>query len=466
MLIPLITLASLIEMENEYIKIIGDTDTGRFIIKTTGGDPQLESDQNALLLYEDYPPTSFATIRIDNRDYKFGDTEIGGIFVTPIMKRDDRMFCSWSYKNIEVSQTLRFVKGPTTGNLDTVEISYTIWNKDTREHNIGLRIMLDTYLGKEDGAPFRIPNIGDVTTETCLSNENLPEYWYSYDDLSEPTVRAQGSVIIPGEIKPDKIVFASWERFNKYLWDFEFKPGRNFRRSVVGPPDSAVAIYFNSRNFKPNDNFTFKTYYGLYGAALYKGKIFNVSLSGPVTAEDKPFLITADVQNISPYKSENTTAEIILPQGLKILGDEPFKKELASLAPKEIKKSSWNVFADGSFSGVVTYKVKIQGNVNNKIETEITERTINIKPIQKPQTITYTIYDFTEINKLINEINELLKENNQTLNEINKMLKTKSQYPENDSSKHRNEIKERINKAREIETKLPETLNTVIKEKK
>jgi ElaB/YqjD/DUF883 family membrane-anchored ribosome-binding protein len=457
--------SALVEMENEYIKIIGDVYTGRYIIKTTKGDPNLDSDQNALLLYEDYPPTSFVTIRIDNRDYKFGDSEFGGVFTTPMIKRDENIFCSFSIKNIEISQNLKFVKGPTTGNFDTVEISYTIWNKDSIEHNIGLRIMLDTYLGKEDGAPFRIPNFGDITTEKMLSGENLPEYWYSYDDLGSPTVRAQGTLIIPGEIKPDKVIFSSWERFNKYLWEFEIKEGRSFRRSVIGPPDSAVAIYFNPKKFAPNDTVVYKTYYGLYGATIYKGKVFNISLGAPSTTSGETFLLTADVQNISPYKAENATAEIFLPGGLKILGDEMPKKELASIGSKEIKKTSWNLFADGSKTGIVTLKVKVEGMVNGKLESEIAERNINITGVKKiePVVESYLIYDFSSINKLIEEINSLLNENNRLLDNINNLLKSKGEYKSETAEQDRKSIRERITNSQFIEKKIPNAIKESVK---
>ena len=67
------TSSSLTTIKNENIKIIGDNTSGRFIIKTTGGDPNTESDNNALLLFEKHPPTSFTTININNNLFIYGD---------------------------------------------------------------------------------------------------------------------------------------------------------------------------------------------------------------------------------------------------------------------------------------------------------------------------------------------------------------------------------------------------------
>ncbi len=459
--------SALEEMENEYIKIIGDPDTGRFIIKTTGGDPQLDTDQDSLLLYEDYPPTSFATIRIDERDYKFGDTELGGYFVTRIMKRGDRMVTVWAVRNIEVTQTLKFVNGPTTGRPDTVDISYTIWNKDAREHNIGIRILLDTYLGKSDGAPFRIPEVGEVTTEKEFVGNLVPSYWYSYDDLGEPTVRAQGTVIIEGAPIPNRIVYASWERFNKYLWDFEIKPGRTFRRAIIGPADSSVAVYWDPHKYNPNDTYSVKTYYGLYGATIYKGNIFNVSLGGPVVTSGEPLLVTVDIQNISPYNAQDVTAEILLPTGLKLMGDEMGKKAIGSLNSQEIKKTSFNIFPDGSVLGIIDYKVKVSGMVNGKLESIIVERKVNYKGPEKVVTekFQYTLYDFTEINKLIADMNELLRENNSKIDELNKLIETLGPYSGAQATNDREGIKQRTEKTKNNEAKLPDAVKSVEKVK-
>jgi len=458
--------SALVEMENQYIKIIGDPETGRFIVKTTGGDPKLDTDDDSLLLYEDYPPTSFTTIRIDERDYKFGDTELG-YFVTRIMKRGDRMVTVWAVRNIEVTQTLKVVKGPSTGNPDTVDISYTIWNKDNRDHNIGIRILLDTYLGKSDGSPFRIPGVGTITSEKEFVGNQVPGYWYSYDDLGEPTVRAQGTVIIEGSPTPNRIVYASWERFNKYLWDFKIKPGRSFRRAIIGPPDSSVAVYWNPHKYNPNDTYSVKTYYGLYGATIYKGKVFNVSLGGPVVTSGESFLVTADIQNISPYKAKDVTAEIFLPKGLKLMGDEMVKKAIGSLNAKEIKKTSFNIFPDGSVLGIINYKVKVEGMVNGKLESITVERKVNYKGPQKVVTekFKYTLYDFTEINKLITDMNGLLKENNAKLDELNKLIETAGPYSGLQATNDRNEIKQRTEQTKNNESKLPAAVKSVEKEK-
>lgn len=457
----LYSFSPLVKLTNEYIKIIGHPESGRFIIKTTGGDPELDTDQNADLLKEEYPPTSLTTLRIDERDYIFGDTG-AGYFVTRLMERDGKMICVWSARNIEITQILKIVKGPTTGRMDTVEISYIIWNKDSREHNIGIRIMLDTYLGGNDNVPFKLPGIGDVTTETALYKDNIPDYWYAFDNLINPNIRVQGTLKVAGANNPDKVIFANWGKIRKNLWDFVIEKGKPFLRPS-GEPDSAIAIYWFPRKFNPNDTFTVATYYGLYGAMMYKGRIFNVSLGGPVTSYGEPFLVTSDIQNISPYRVKDVTAEIILPQGLKLMGDEIKKKSMGSFAPQEIKRTSWNIFPDGSVTGIMSYKVKVTGIVEGKTETVIVERKINYKKKEVKKAVEYTLYDFSEINKLIAEMNALIRKNNEKIDELNKLIQQKGPYSTKQAAGDKKEIKKKIEKSKDIEKRLPAAVKSIIK---
>ena len=91
-------LSALVEIKNGFLKVIGDETSGRFVIKTTDGDPDLSADQNKLLLYEEYPPTSYAVVRIDGREYKFGDE--AGSFTQPIAVVDNTLVCRWTVNNV------------------------------------------------------------------------------------------------------------------------------------------------------------------------------------------------------------------------------------------------------------------------------------------------------------------------------------------------------------------------------
>src|SRR5690606_8466104 len=67
-----------VRLENDYIAVIVnavDDSAGRFAIRTTGGDPTREGDEDQHLLFQQAgvaPRGSYTTFRIDGVDYVFG----------------------------------------------------------------------------------------------------------------------------------------------------------------------------------------------------------------------------------------------------------------------------------------------------------------------------------------------------------------------------------------------------------
>ncbi|MBU1076237.1 MAG: OmpA family protein [Spirochaetes bacterium] len=374
--LPSLLLPETKTLENEFLKVMTDTGTGRFIIKTTGGDPNLPSSKNVLLLYESDPPNSFTTIRIDNEDFVFGDEP--GKCVKRLNITAGDMNCVWQIKNILITQTIRFVKGPATGKENTVEISYLIKNKDLKPHTVGIRIMLDTFLGEQDGAPFRIPDVGPVINESEYKDPNIPQYWYVYDDLIRPRIQAQGLLLNEGWQSPDKVILASCIRFMRRLWDFDVDEKRTFRRTPSDSSDSAIAIYWKGKKLGNEEEYKVETYFGLYDSTVVEGNLFNVSVSGPSRVSDEPFLVNTDVQNKTPYKTDDITAVIVLPDELKLQEGEEEEKNVGALLPREINRISWQVIPqkrdkDVPSTNELVYKVKIRGKLDEEdIKTKAT----------------------------------------------------------------------------------------------
>ena len=199
--------AKVIEIKNEFIKIIvnkGPFDLGRFSIETTKGDPKNITDDNELLIYgRPIPWTSYTTIKIDNKNYIFGGkskkTErrvgIKANYGNVIMQKkyDNEIITITEFGKIQVTQRLSFLRNPITKVKDTAIINYSILNNDTITHNIGIRIMLDTKLGTNDGTPFRIGE-KTITSELRLEKKELADYWLTFDNLITPNVIAQGTL--------------------------------------------------------------------------------------------------------------------------------------------------------------------------------------------------------------------------------------------------------------------------------
>ena len=111
-----------------------------------------------------------------------------------------------------VTQRLSFFRNPLTNVEDSVLIEYDVYNDGGVTKNIGLRIMMDTMLEKNDAAPFRIGNDA-IVAEMAYSGEDIMDYWQSFDSLVSPNIIAQGILRhAPASLTPpDQLILMNWE---------------------------------------------------------------------------------------------------------------------------------------------------------------------------------------------------------------------------------------------------------------
>jgi hypothetical protein len=116
-----------------------------------------------------------------------------------------------------------------------------ITNTSDRLSSVGLRFLLDTYLG-ENGreAPF-FTDQRSFTAEALLEGEVSDRWWVSRNNR----MGLMGNISPAGGIKPDLIHFANWKRFNDVTWKASYVQGRNFNFLPYSIGDSAVCYYFN-----------------------------------------------------------------------------------------------------------------------------------------------------------------------------------------------------------------------------
>ena len=89
---------------------------------------------------------------------------------------------------------------------------------DLNEINISGQLMSNSYLAMN--APFRVPQYGSITTETEYTEDDIPQFWQAFDNLTSPTVIAQGRLFQTEEDRPDKVQFCNWGSINGVNWDY------------------------------------------------------------------------------------------------------------------------------------------------------------------------------------------------------------------------------------------------------
>ena len=269
------TISYPIEVSNEYLSIATNED-GTFTLGCTGGDPSKSSDDNKILLYGHPEPwSSISTVKVDGTDYLYGSDGTVLDFPTDY---GSYIQSSWQYEDIKVTQINSLVSNPSTGRADIMKIEYQFTNLDQdNSHDVGLRVLLDTMLGDNDGAPFQVPGFGALTTENEFfkSNNEIPDYWQCFDYLNNPTVVSQGTLKGSGATEPDRLIFADWPDFVNTEWDYAVTSGKTLT------DDSAVGLYWNPTSLGPGETKEYVTYYGLSDLSQSFGDI-SLSITGPV----------------------------------------------------------------------------------------------------------------------------------------------------------------------------------------
>lgn len=375
-------------ISNEFVGIRvnpGPQEAGRFAVDTTGGDPSRTSDDDQVLIYGSRDPwTSYTTIWLDGRAVVFGgptSRRAGrgapvGEMVTPPRVEGETVVSAVRVGELEVSQELSLARSLTTRVRDAARIAYTVTNRGQAEHQVGLRVVLDTMLGSNDGAPLRAGEKA-IATATQLTGDDIPDYWQAFDSLARPGVISQGTLRGPGLNPPDRLEMVDWGTLADHPWEFPFPTGADFTRQGEEEQDTAVALYWDPQPLRPGESRTYATLYGVGGVTLSPAKL-SLGLTAPAEVEYqhdevKPFLVMAYLENSGGFESRGTACALELPQGLRLVEGQaavPF----GLLRPGETRQASWRVAPTGEATGPLAIAVRATSeNLEpNRVEREVT----------------------------------------------------------------------------------------------
>jgi|GEM_PF-6293542 len=314
-----------------------------------------------ILLYgHPHPWSSGSTIRVDGLDHYNFNRSTFGTEVTPPADIDTVTNQGvWDIDDVRVVQTLKIVKGG-SNDLDTLKISYRLTNRGNSDHSVGVRIMLDTMLGQNDGAPFRVPAIGEVTYERELIGSAVPMYWEAFEDLTNPnSLKARGTLVENGKL-PDRLVFAYWRHAYGSQWDYAIDP------SVVVTGDSAVMMYWNPITLAPGQSVTRTTYYGLSDVSTTPGGEIALSTLPELSLVNggyapNPFPVTVYISNTGSATLTGLTAELALSSGL-VLDSGSLTQSIQEVDPSDTGQATWQVRATGSVTGSLAIGAAVQGD--------------------------------------------------------------------------------------------------------
>ncbi len=299
--------------------------------------------------------TNNTCLRIDGNEQLFGDggtwhsMKVGlgkdptgreRIGARSVWEAGDRLV---RVPKIIVTQTVELIPGDQTRMLDTCLVRYTIENGDTQPHNVGIRFMLDTYIGANDGVPFTIPGERDLCVTFMDMRERIPDYVEALEknDLRNPGTIAHLKLKLGGNVEaPERVTIGAWPHKNlqgspqipagaaipnQHMtgWEVPVLPIDSITRlqgNKRGDADSCVVMYWMDRELRPTQKREVGFAYGLGELSSDSGKL-GLTVDGSF-APGGTFTLTAYVSNPDP----NESLTLSLPEGFTLVGGSPTER--------------------------------------------------------------------------------------------------------------------------------------------
>lgn len=245
-------------------------------------------------------------------------------------------------RKLRVTQEVEIVPGAQSRLLDTCLVRYILENRDTLDHRVGIRFLLDTFIGKNDGVPFTIPGATDLCDTKMRFDrpERVPDFIQALerDDLRDPGTVAYLQFRIGTNVEaPSRVLLGGWPnpvlrdmgvpeaRAQLTGWDVPFisikeriRVDRNRRRETVEANDSAVTMYWGEQRLEAGKSRVVGFTYGLGSVDTRESGGHLLLTVGGRLVPKVEFTLTALVHD--PKADEKLTLE--LPAGLVAEGQE------------------------------------------------------------------------------------------------------------------------------------------------
>lgn len=317
--------------------------------------------------------TNNTCVIVDNFEYLYGKVpgswfkDAKGKVYKDVPLGGDRKgsYSIWEFNpKVRIRQTVEIVPNEQTNLLDTCLIHYLIDNADDKPHKVGIRVMLDTFIGAEDGVPFAIPGQpGLLETEKTFTQKYIPDYVQALEhpDLKEPGTIAHLGLKLPDDVKifandplldmPLEFAICRWPETigSEVKWKWEHKPMNQPPEQKDAPvkKDSCVVLYWPEVDMAPGEKRAMAFTYGLGRISESESGKLALTVGGPLQP-GKVFTVTAYVQ--SPQKDQKVKLD--LPAGIVLEQSDPPQNEEQAIAQGEkYSQVSWRVkaAAQGSF---------------------------------------------------------------------------------------------------------------------
>jgi hypothetical protein len=361
--------------------------------------PRLRDPRNPEVLKkltrDDRGATNNTAVRIEGYEYIFGVEIPGTHYVkdkgklmreVPIPGKDkDRAWqTAWEtdFGRIRITQSVELLVGEQTRVYDTVLVKYHVWNRDRIPHQVGLRVMLDTFVGGTDGVPFYIPPTANKPARFVDKMEvfpDIPDFVQALEsaDLNDSNAAlALVGLKVKGMEPLEKLVICRWPQNSEARWGGGNGPGDWAYEPMDKNPnikDSCVVLYWTQANMRPDEHRDLAFTYGLGRVPSDIARDGDVKVAGggkmrlfvPQASSKKPFVATAYVK----AGNANQTVTLKLPAGLQFAAGQSAQQPVPPANSAGYSQVTWKlnatrsgtfvIEAEGPGLGVATEKVTV-----------------------------------------------------------------------------------------------------------
>jgi len=313
------------------------------------------------LTFDPWGRTNNTCLRFDGKDERlFGST--GGRFEVIASRtwEDDKGQKHQGAKSvwicddrkIAVTQFVELVRGDQSELLDTCRVRYLVENRDNKAHQVGIRFLLDSFIGGNDGVPFTIPGESDLCDTmkdlpSQAKDKKIPDFLQALEkpDLGHPGTIAHLRLKLEDLEPPARVTLGAWpnEKLRVLvrknddgpttLWDVPVLPMK-----ALDLNDSAIAIYWKEEPLLPGGKREVGFEYGLWNLAS-QGSQLAATVDGAFRPDGELTVIA--YVNRPPQATADAAVTLTLPEGFTLLQGAP--TQVVPRLPKDVRSDNYPV---------------------------------------------------------------------------------------------------------------------------
>lgn len=224
-----------LEAKEGLLKIVVDDQTASISVYKL---IDIAKNSYEALIYDTDPRTTFPTLSAGGKVFRLSESSE---FKKKVGRSDSGVWIEFRSASYVVREDLDFVKSVGAALSDGFKVSFTLENISEQDSSLGLRYLIDTWLGEKSGIHFVTPSKNKIDSEYGIKAGDSDTWIESPGDKANFMVQFAGD----GISRPDRVIAANWKRLSDTSWAFDLNPQRNFTLIPYSINDSALALYWD-----------------------------------------------------------------------------------------------------------------------------------------------------------------------------------------------------------------------------